>query len=310
MHAVDVAVADLAERQYMLFSRGQVLTAGGDDALIRRRRQSGRWLSPGPGVYALPGARTSYLRSLWLAHLTAGPHSTVSHEAAAALSTFTGFPRGPVVLTVPHPLHPRVRGATVHQISDLEPRWIWRLGDLPVTVPGRTFVDLALRHSKARLGVALDDALLSGRVTHAALARCLFDVLRPGKLGLEKLLALLDERGPGYVPPASELERLLFAALAASGMDAPIRQFPLPGRGAVEGLVDAAYVPEKLILEADGRRWHTRMRDFPRDALRRNEAARVGWQTLGFLWDELKFDPDGVAATVRDVRRQRQASRQ
>ena len=79
---------------------------------------------------------------------------------------------------------------------------------------------------------------------------------------------------------------------------------------AIEGLVDAAYVPEKLILEADGRRWHTRTRDFPRDALRRNEAARVGWQTLGFLWDELKHDPEGVAATVRDVRQQRHSSRQ
>lgn len=309
MHAVDVAVADLAERQYLLFSRGQVLAAGGSDALIRRRRQSGRWLTRGPGVYALPGGRASYLRSLWLAHLTAGPHSTVSHESAAALSDFTGFPRRAVVLTVPHPLHPRVRGATVHQISDLEPRWIWRLGDLPVTVPGRTLVDVAPFCTKARLGVALDDALLAGRVTQAAVARCLFDVLRPGKLGLEKLIALLEERGPGYVPPASELERLLFTALAAAGMEPPIRQFPLPGRGAIEGLVDAAYVPEKLILEADGRRWHTRVRDFPRDALRRNEAARVGWQTLGFLWDELKFDADGVAAMVRDVRRQRRSSR-
>jgi hypothetical protein len=141
MHPVDVTMAELAERQYLLFSRGQVLAAGGTDALIRRRRQSGLWLTPGPGVYSLAGGRTSYLRSLWLAHLSAGPHSTVSHESAAALSAFTGFPRQPVVLTVPHPLHPRVNRTTVHQISDLEPRWIWRLGDLPVTVPARTFVE-------------------------------------------------------------------------------------------------------------------------------------------------------------------------
>lgn len=310
MHLIDRAVACLAGNQYLLFSRGQVVGAGGDDALIRRRCRSGQWLRVAPGVYSLPGARPTYLRSLWKAHLTAGPRSTVSHESAAALLGYTGFPRKPIVLTVPHPLHPRVEGAVVHQISDLEPRWIWRLGDLPVTVPGRVFVDLAPFCSKARLAVVLDDALLSGRASQGAVARCLFDVLRPGKFGLEKLVALLEERGPGYVPPASELERLLFEALAAAGMDEPERQFPLPGRGAVEGLVDAAYVPEKLILEADGRRWHTRMRDFPRDSLRRNEAARVGWQTLDFLWDEIKFDPEGVAATVRDVRQQRQPSRQ
>ena len=310
MHPIDDAVGQLAARQYWLFARRQVLDAGGSDDLIHRRCRSGRWSRASPGVYSLPGARPSYLRSLWLAHLTAGPRSTISHESAAALLDYTGFPRRPVVLTVPHPLHPRVDGATVHQISDLEPRWVWRLGDLPVTVPGRTFVDIAPFCTKARLGIALDDALLTGRVSQAAVARCLFEVLRPGKLGLGKLVALLEERGPGYVPPASELERLLFEALSDAGMEAPVRQFPLPGRGVIEGLVDAAYVPEKLILEADGRRWHTRTRDFPRDALRRNEAARVGWQTLGFLWDELKFDPDGVAATVRDVRRQRQPSRQ
>jgi hypothetical protein len=234
----------------------------------------------------------------------------VSHETSAALGDFTGFPRVPVVLTVPHPLHPRVDGATIHQISDLEPRWIWKLGDLPVTVPGRTFVDIAPFCSKAKLGTALDDALTAGRVTQAAVARCLFDVLRPGKNGLENLVALLEERGPGYVPPASELERLLFAALEVEGLEPPVRQYPLPGRGAVHGLVDAAYVAERLILEADGRRWHTRVRDFSRDALRRNEAARAGWQTLNFLWDELRHDPGSVGQTVRDVRRQRQLSRQ
>jgi len=311
VHPVDQAIGELAARQYQLFSRAQVLLRGGTDSLIRRRCQAGWWLKVGPGVYSLPGTRPSYLRSLWRAHLAAGPHSTVSHESAAALEDFTGFPRVPIVLTVPHPLHPRVEGATVHQISDLEPRWIWRLGDLPVTVPGRTFVDIAPFCSKARLGTALDDALTAGRVSQAAVARCLFDVLRPGKLGLEGLIALLEQRGPGYVPPASELERLLFAALEDAGMDPPQRQFPLPGRGAINGLVDAAYVDEKLILEADGRRWHTRVRDFPRDSLRRNEAARVGWQTLDFLWDELRHDPGGVGDTVRDVRDQRrQLSRQ
>ncbi len=310
MHHVDREIAELAARQYQLFSRGQVLIRGGTDSLIRRRYEAGHWLRAGPGVYSLPSARPSYLRSLWRAHLLAGPHSTVSHESAAALLDYTAFPRVPVVLTVPHPLHPRVAGATIHQISDLEPRWIWNLGDLPVTVPGRTFVDIAPFCSKARLGTALDDALTSGRVSQAAVARCLFDVLRPGKNGLEHLVALLEARGPGYVPPASELERLLFAALDEAGMDPPVRQFRLPGRGAIDGLVDAAYPAEKLILEADGRRWHTRMRDFPRDALRRNEAARVGWQTINFLWDELKHDPAGVADTVRDVRAQRQPARQ
>jgi Transcriptional regulator, AbiEi antitoxin/Protein of unknown function (DUF559) len=305
IHPLDVAVTALAERQFGCFSRAQVLELGGSDDLIHRRIRSGRWVRVAPGVYSIPGIPMSYLRRLWVTHLTAGPDSVVSHESAAALLHLTGFPRGPVVLTVDHPSHLRVEGAFVHQITDVAPHHVWLLDGLRVTTTPRTIVDLASVCSRARLAIVLDDALAAKKVLRAGVARCLFEVLRPGKRGLGKLVSILDERGPGYVPPASELERLLFAALQAGGLPDPVRQFPLPGRGAVDGLVDAAYPDARLILEADGRRWHTRQRDLARDALRRNEAARVGWQTINFLWEELTQDPEGVADTVRDTLAQR-----
>jgi len=53
----------------------------------------------------------------------------------------------------------------------------------------------------------------------------------------------------------------------------------------------------------------TRCCDRGSGACRRdNEAARVGWQTLRFPWEEVVHDPDDVAATVRDVRAQRLSS--
>jgi hypothetical protein len=122
-------------------------------------------------------------------------------------------------------------------------------------------------------------------------------IARPGKRGLGKLGAVLDERGPGHVPPQSELEGRLFEVLAHAGLPAPVRQFPLPGRGVVTGLTDAAYPDVRLILEADGRRWHTRIRDLRRDHLRDAEAARAGWQTLRFLYEEIVGDASYVAAT-------------
>jgi len=112
---------------------------------------------------------------------------------------------------------------------------------------------------------------------------------------------VLDERGDGYVADASELERALFAALGGAGLRLPRRQVPLPGRGALEGLVDAVYDDAKVVLEADGRRWHTRIRDLKRDHLRDAEAARVGWQTLRFLFEQIMGDPDEVCAVVNDV---------
>lgn len=305
IHPVDVAVAALAAEQYGAFLRHQVIAAGGDDALIRRRLASGRWRRLASGVYSLDGVPESYLRRLWVAHLTAGLHSVVSVEAASALLGFSGFPRRPLVLTVDHPSHLRIPGVTVHQITDVGPHHVWRLGRLPVTTAPRTIVDLAAGRGKAALEVVLDDAIALRKVKEADVARCLFELLRPGKRGLVKLADLLDERGGAHIPPMSELERRFFAALRDGGLPDPVRQFPLPSRGAITGIVDAAYPDARLILEADGRSWHDRQRAFRTDRRRDNEAARVGWQTLRFPWEEVVHDPEDTAATVRDTREQR-----
>ncbi len=305
IHPVDVAVAALAAEQYGAFVRRQVIEAGGDDALIRRRCASGRWVRLASAVYSLTGIQETYLRRLWVAHLTAGLHSAVSHESAAALLGLVGFPRRPLVLTVDHPSHLRIPGVLVHQISDVGPHHLWRLGRLPVTNTPRTIVDLASVRGKAALEIVLDDAIARRQVKEANVARCLFALLRPGKRGLVKLAGLLDERSGGHIPPMSELERRFFAALRAGGLPDPRRQFPLPGRGAITGIVDAAYPDAKLILETDGRTWHDRQRAFRHDRRRDNEAARVGWQTLRFPWEEVVNDPEDTAATVRDTRAQR-----
>ena len=117
---------------------------------------------------------------------------------------------------------------------------------------------------------------------------------------MTKLASILDERGPGFVPAASELERMLFDVCARVGLE-PVRQFPLPGRGDITGFVDAAFVEAKLILEADGRRWHDRVASQGKDRARVNTAARVGWQTLRFGYEELTADPDGEAAVIRET---------
>lgn len=308
---VDLAVEEICARPAGAVARRQILAAGGSDKMISARLRSGRFRRTGcQGVYLIVGAPPTYRQRLWVAHLAAGDHSVVSHEAAAALVRLSGFARDQVVLTVDHPSHLHVRGAFVHQISDLQPRWVWRVEGLPVTTTARTIVDLSSVCSRARLGHVIDDALAKGRVRQSAIAACLCAVLRPGKRGLDKLVAVLDQRGEGYVPPMSELEACLFAALADAGLPDPVRQFPLPGRGAVTGLVDAAYLEERVILEADGRSWHDRIQTARRDLLRTNEAARVGWQTLRFTWEEVVGDPRGVADTVRDVLAQRSSRQQ
>lgn len=119
---------------------------------------------------------------------------------------------------------------------------------------------------------------------------------------MAKLGLVLDERSDAAVPPGSELERAMLTALRDAGLRPPQRQVALPGTGEIDGLVDAAYPDCRIILEADGRRWHTRVRDLACDHSRDAQAARAGWQTLRFLYEMIIHDPAGMCATVADVR--------
>lgn len=119
---VDSIVTENASEQCGLFSRRQVLGAGGNDNLISRRLESGRWLRVATGVYSLAGWPQSWRRSLWSAHLHVSPASVVSHEAAAALHGLILFRPGPVIVTVPHGDHERpINDVRVHQSTDLAP---------------------------------------------------------------------------------------------------------------------------------------------------------------------------------------------
>jgi very-short-patch-repair endonuclease len=104
---------------------------------------------------------------------------------------------------------------------------------------------------------------------------------------------------------------MLFGVCGRVGLE-PVRQFSLPGRGDITGFVDAAFIEAKLILEADGRRWHDRVANQRHDRHRVNAAARVGWQTLRFGHEELVADPEGESEIIRetyDERRQLLAGR-
>jgi hypothetical protein len=111
----------------------------------------------------------------------------------------------------------------------------------------------------------------------------------------------------GRAIPASKTERLLFDGLDAAGEPLPIPQHPHPGRHPTRGCTDGTYPDAKLIVEGDGRRWHTRIADVKRDRERDNEASRAGYHTLRFLYEHLVADIDDVVATIREVRLDRLA---
>lgn len=299
---VDARIARIAARQAGRFSRAQALAVGITDSSVLRRLRSGRWERVHPGVYALAGAPRTWIGDVWAAVLATGPLATATHETALRLHGSEHVAPLPVTLTIPHGGHARIAGAVVHQIDDLRPGDVTSVEGLPVSGVPRAVVEVAATVGPRRLGRVLDDLVFDRRTTHAQVGAALARVARPGKPGIGALAAALEERSGSSVPADSDLERGLYAALVGAGLPAPRCHASLPGRGAIEGVVDAAYADCRLILEADGRRWHTRVAALRRDHERDAEAARAGWQTLRFVYEQIERHPDEVAEVVADVR--------
>jgi len=264
--------------------------------MIQRRLAAGRWTVEANGVYGLPGAVHTWHRRLMVAHLDLGARSLVSHRSAAVLHSFPGARQGPPELTVPRG-GTRSRRWRVHE-SEIRDADRTRGQGLPVTTVVRTVLDLAAVVDKASTSLLVNDLLADGRVQLGPLTTRALAHRSRGRSGSGHLADVLESLGPGHVPPASELEALLFAVLEAGSLPPPVRQHPLPSLTQA-GRVDAAYPWARLILEADGRRWHTRADDFERDRTRDIEAGLLGWIVLRFVWSDLIERPEWVCAVVR-----------
>jgi very-short-patch-repair endonuclease len=298
----DKRLALLAGRQAGVFALEQAVALGFPKATVGRRVRDGAWERRHSGVYVVAGSDTTRLQDLWAASLAVGNGAVLSHETAALIHGAERLSSQPIVLTNPHRWHHRIDGAFVHQIDDLASTDIRLWGGLRVSSPARCVVELGATQPETVVGRVADDLVRMGKTSHRAIETVFRRVVRHGKPGMLTIARVLDERADGNPPPDSELERLLFAVLAAGGLPTPRRQVPLPGRGGVRGLVDGAYLDARLILEADGRRWHRRLEAARRDRVRDAQAARAGWQTLRFGYEELVGDPDEVCAVVRETR--------
>jgi very-short-patch-repair endonuclease len=305
----DVLVDRTASSQAGCISRAQAFAAGYTDDMIGHRLRSQRWCRAYQGVYVLACVPPSWLQHVWSAVLAASrPSATladvaVTHESALLVQGVepSRLPRYPVSLTVPNGRHPRVKGAVVHQIDDLAPNHLIDVDGLPVASPDRAIVDVSANLGRVHLGSLLDELVAAGHVTYPEVSRCLADVARPGKPGIATLGRVLDDRGPGHVPGQSELEQRLFDLIREAGLPEPIRQFPLPGRHPRNELVDAAFPEAMVLVEVDGRRWHSRIADLRRDHARDAEAHQAGWVTLRFTYEQITTTPSDVAATIAAV---------
>lgn len=134
-------------------------------------------------------------------------------------------------------------------------------------------------------------------MTPPELEQCLADLGRVR--GATALRAILAELSPQEWRTSSELESVYLQVPRRGGLPTPVMNYPVRDLYGRRRKIDAAYVPERVGVELDGRTSHHLMTDRRDDDRRQNALMLVGWQILRFTWWDLVHEP---ARVVREVR--------
>lgn len=288
----DRIIDRFAARQHGVFSIAQARRSGMSDNMIHRRLEKRAWLRLAPGVYAVASAPPTWERQLSAAVLSR-QRAIVGGSSAAFLLGFEGIRRGRPEIVVPAGANTRSRLATVRRN-----RWFDELGRVRtsgfvVTNEPETILMLA-----GRLPVPDVESVLDGRLAGGHVSVEDFEAIRrrvgPGRVrGAGKLFPLLDERtDESWEPAPNRLEALLHRLVDDPRIPPASSQHPFVF-DVCPMIVDVYIAAWRLILEADGRRWHTRRADFERDRARDNAAAAHGLAVLRFTWRMLTTDFEG-----------------
>jgi len=288
----DGLLAVIAGRQHGVVTVAQLRASGLGDAAIGYRVRMGRLHRLYRGVYAVghpvvpvPGHRLA-------AVLAVGPAAVLSHLSAAAVWDLVDVRPQVVDVTVARPVRSR-RGIRVHAVRDLDTRDHTSVDGIPITTVARTLLDLAEVAGDRTLRRAVREAYVQRRVDERALR----DVLgrSRGRHGAPRLAAIVAS---GFVPTRSELEDRVLDLLLAHGLPRPAVNVVLPGLARrVE--VDFLFEDARLVVEADGARFHDNRLARDADAARQAMLEAAGFRVVRVNWTQVTKHP---GQTVRRLR--------
>jgi very-short-patch-repair endonuclease len=302
-----VAVGKRMSVQGGVISRAQAIELGLSQRNIGHEVETGRWLLMSKGVYATAGAKPSWERQLWAA-LLSHPGSLVAGRSAGYLHEFSGIRRSRPEILMPFQGNARSASARVIRSRHFESVTSVVIDGLPVTSPAETVLTLSLREHPGTIERVVDDALANRKLLMSDFDPILERLENARQPGLPSLRRIVGERREdAYQPPTSELERLLYRLLDKPRIPSHTRQLPIE-YPRMRATVDAFIPAWDMIVEGDGRRWHTRKEDFERDRRRDNAAAAAGLVVVRFTYWMLKDDPEGCHATLTEAGRWRETA--
>ncbi|HJQ76080.1 MAG TPA: type IV toxin-antitoxin system AbiEi family antitoxin domain-containing protein [Acidimicrobiia bacterium] len=301
----DWTVDRLAQRQHGVFTRHQAEEAGHTEASIRHRIDSGRWLALTPGVYAVTAVPPTWERQMTAA-LLSRPGSVAAGASAAFLLDFPGSRAGRPILMAAASANARLSIGTVIRVSDFAEVATTTARGFRLTSVAETLWTLARTLPRDGLDDLVEQQVAMGHTTVAELVSVLDRVGPTRQRGLANFRRAVRRTDPGSESTASNmLEVVLYRLLSQPGIPSVTRQqaFLLDHPSRVD-----AYIPAwQLVVEADGRNWHTRQADFQRDRDRDNLLATRGILVVRFTYGDLNRRFDRCLRTLIAAGRHRRA---
>jgi very-short-patch-repair endonuclease len=278
-----------AAEQDGVFSRTQARQAGFSYGRIQRRIERGEWV-------ALYGGRA--LRSAHTilddrgqdraALLATGDRSMLGGPSAARWWAMDVPWPEPFIL-VPSTSRREPVGITIRRGPVDDADIVLRDGVLLTSRPC-TIVD-CLRVMPFRTGVDLVDRALQRRwLTFDDLVGRTQQLT--GQPGVKTLVRHIRLARPGT---RSEAERTMARLFRRAGLTGWKANFGLDG----VGVLDFAFIRQRVAIEIDGRAWHSAGDRFQSDRNRQNRLILLGWTVLRFTWEDLVHRPDDVVREVR-----------
>jgi very-short-patch-repair endonuclease len=286
----------IAAGQHGVFSRCQARDLDIGRATLRSGVQHGRWTPVSTRVFRMAGVREEPRTRIMAAVLDCGTGAAASHTTAALLHRLPGFAPDPVHVTCTR--RPRSQLGIVHHSTSLGLR---QVAGVPVTSVARTLLDLGAIVHPDRVERAVDTALARKLVTYDELATVLRDLSASGRPGVRALRTALAGRSPTEAPPASELERRFRDLLRRHGLPQPERQVVLGSKDDIAGRVDCWFRGAGLVVELDGRAYHSATLDRLEDGRRDLVLLRSGQRVLRLTWQHVVERPLEVVTALEEL---------
>jgi hypothetical protein len=243
------------------------------------------------------------------------PGSAISHVSASTALTLPA-PLGSADVghvTLPG-ARPRMSGLVRIHSSPLPSGHVLMLGDLRLTTPARTAIDIARTSSLPEALICMD-AVMRGYVDRARedalpLRMAVHDrhLVTAARQSLET--TLLDMQGwPGvrgartalsWADPASEspLESHSRGVLREAGIEPPVCGFPVEGANGMTYWADMVWETAGVIGECDGLLKYSEPSVLHREKLRQEALERAGWRIIRWTYADIMRSPAHVVERV------------